>query len=62
MTVGSSLSSQVRAQGVTPLDFQCQLAVVADIAMLTQEDGSGEYMCLEFADGGQTRATSSRKF
>lgn len=51
MTVGSSLSSQVRAQGVTPLDFQCQLAVVADIAMFTQIDGSRGNVCPEFVDG-----------
>lgn len=42
MTAGSSLSSQVRAHGVTPLDFQCQFAVVADIAILTRKEGDLE--------------------
>jgi len=42
MTVGSSLSNQDLAQGVTALYFQCQFAVEAGIAMLddTKRGGS----------------------
>lgn len=56
MTVGSSVSNQVLAHGLTPLDFQCQLAVDAAIGGILGEIRQSHSKCR--CKGGLTKAVS----